>query len=279
MVRGLQHCSSPRISLQGSQALHSKRLSEAALGSLSGFGHGYGGGFVRTWTAIRESRWLYALAGIPLDEELPSPTFEVFDPSTQQWSPLPPPPFFNLNQTCCFAPWHDDARACFDYVVMDSKISVCGPFSVGYTFDIPTKKWIHCLYFGVSPSPFPFAGMGLMIKLSTRGDKAIIGHEQLDNCLRAYFLHYAYGHCQSVPIPVDIPPEFAYCRPNFFHLGDGIICVVMAVVVAEFEELRIFVATFQVSRVNRQSIYLDLWENHPNTKFSLTASAPISCNL
>uniref|UniRef100_A0A7N2QZV2 Uncharacterized protein n=1 Tax=Quercus lobata TaxID=97700 RepID=A0A7N2QZV2_QUELO len=61
---------------------------------------------------------LYALAGIAL-EELPSPTFEVFDPSTQQWSPLPPPPFFNRNQTCCFAPWHDDARACFDYVVMD----------------------------------------------------------------------------------------------------------------------------------------------------------------
>lgn len=205
---------------------------------------------------------LYALAGIPLMpfEELPSPTFEVFDPSTQQWSPLPPPPFFNLNEPCCFAPWHDDARACFDYVVMDSRISVCGPFSVGYTFDIPTKKWFHYLYFGMSPSPFPFAGMGLMIKLSGRGHKAIIGHDQLDNCLRAYFLHYSYGHCQSVPIPADIPPEFAYCRPNFVHLGDGIICVVMAIVVAEFEELRIFVATFQVSRVNRRSIYLDLWE-------------------
>ncbi|KAL0000140.1 hypothetical protein SO802_019742 [Lithocarpus litseifolius] len=179
---------------------------------------------------------LYALAGIPLDpfEELPSPTFEVFDPSTQQWSPLPPPPFFNRNEIFCFAPWHDDARACFDYVVMDSKISVCGPFSVGYTFDIPTKKWFHCLYF------------------------AIIGHDQLDNCLRAYFLHFTDGHCQSVPIPVNIPPEFSCCRPNFVHLGDGIICVVMAIVVAEFEELRIFVATFQVSRVNRQRIYLDL---------------------
>ena len=143
---------------------------------------------------------------------------------------------------------------------MDSKISVCGPFSVGNTFDIPTKNWIHCLYFGMSSNPFPFAGMGLMIKLSARGHKAIIGHDQLDNCLHAYFLHYAYGHCQSVPILVDISPEFAYCRPNFVHLGDRIICVVMAIVVAEFEELRVFVATFQVSRVNRRSIYLDLWE-------------------
>ena len=34
----------------------------------------------------------------------------------------------------------------------------------------------------------------------------------------------------------------------------------MAIVVVEFEELRVFVATFQVSRVNRRSIYLDLWE-------------------
>ena len=131
---------------------------------------------------------------------------------------------------------------------------------MGNTFDIPTKNWIHCLYFGMSSNPFPFAGMGLMIKLSARGHKAIIGHDQLDNCLHAYFLHYAYGHCQSVPILVDISPEFAYCCPNFVHLGDGIICVVMAIVVAEFEELHVFVATFQVSRVNRRSIYLDLWE-------------------
>ena len=60
---------------------------------------------------------------------------------------------------------------------MDSKISICGPFSVGNTFDIPTKNWIHCLYFGMSSNPFPFAGMGLMIKLSARGHKAIIGHD------------------------------------------------------------------------------------------------------
>jgi hypothetical protein len=72
-------------------------------------------------------------------------------------------------------------------------------------------------------------------------------------CVRAY-LFDADILLRSQSVPVDVPNEFAQSRTNFVHLGEGIICLVMSVVLPQYDEFRIFVATFKVSRAQLRKI-------------------------
>ncbi len=87
---------------------------------------------------------LYALAGCPLDyTDLPYPSFEEYDPTTQQWSTL---------------------RSLFVDLL------------VTYISLTDTKEWdISTLFYTLA---FPFKGMGIMINLSASGSTSfLIGYD------------------------------------------------------------------------------------------------------
>ncbi|CAL9007336.1 unnamed protein product [Prunus brigantina] len=232
----------PTIKLRGRERMFGKLLGEG----------------IPTPLLIEVSGKLYALSGETISCDKKPPYFQVFDPNSKKWSPLPAPSILEPGGS------YGD----FSCAIVDSFILLSTRTSMVYGFDTSEEehpKWIEV----GTPSFFsdralPFEGKALLLmddnesfmfsyKRKQRGGYAIVVHSVSPDhvsVIKKLPLEQVLAEADKLPADFrDIYFRYGHC---FVHIEGLKVCLIMSLYIkaprmSEAEKLRIMLLTFEIS--------------------------------
>ncbi|CAB4300438.1 unnamed protein product [Prunus armeniaca] len=230
----------PTIKLRGRERMFGKLLGE-----------------VPTPLLMEVSGKLYALSGETILCDKKPPYFQVFDPNSKKWSPLPAPSILEPGGS------YGD----FSCAVVDSFILLSTRTSMVYGFDTSEEehpKWIEV----GTPSFFsdralPFEGKALLLmddnesfmfsyKRKQRGYAIVVHSVSPDHVSVIKKLPLEQVLAEADKLPADFRDTYSRYDHCFVHIEGLKVCLIMSLYIkaprmSEAEKLRIMSLTFEIS--------------------------------